>query len=441
MSEQQNEPRKDDVVLGGQSPPPIQGVVLGGINGVKRRLSSPIMEVRVAALNDALNYDDAGLEVVLQALQDESRQIQLSAYQILRRRQEPQVKQALKKYKPWDRVERLEEYRGYRRGHITRFSDRQVTEFFPEVGITDPVGTAYALRSKYDEAEDAASKFARLLQDPLAGELEALIFGMWADAYENSSSQLVNALVAAKDRLTSLKAVFIGDICSEECEISWIRQSDISPILMAYPQLEVLQVRGGDGLEFSQPVQHNKLNALIVETGGLSRTTVAQICHLNLPALEHLELWFGSEEYGGDCWVESLTPILTEQRFPNLTYLGLRNSQFTDEIAAAIVRSPLIQSLSVLDLSMGTLSDEGAEILIRCAAAPQLDLLNVSENFLSYRTVRRLYQLENNTIRQLYIPNLLKQFESEATVQVFADRQKDEREDSYIHNRYCSVAE
>lgn len=401
------------------------------IDSIKRRLSNPVLEVQKAALNEALDFGEAGLEVVLQALQTGSRQLQHSAYRLLRKRQEPQVQQVLQKHKPWHRVERLEEY-----GNATLFSDRPIVDFSPEDSITDPVGTAYALRSDYCEVEDVVvRKFARLLQDPLAGELEALVFGMWINDYEETSIQIINALVAAKDRLTSLKSVFIGDIAYDEYEISWIRQGDISPILMAYPQLEVLQVRGGDGLEFSPPVRHDNLNALIIETGGLSRTTVAQICNLNLPALEHLELWFGSEDYGGDCWVESLTPILTEQRFPNLTYLGLRNSQFSDEIAKAVVRSPLLESISVLDLSMGTLSDEGVETLIKCAAISQLDILNVSENFLSPPTIQKLQQLEN-TIGQLF-PSLV----SEVTVQVLADRQKQEYEDSYLHGRYCSVAE
>jgi len=401
------------------------------IDSIKRRLSNPVLEVQTAALNEALNFGDAGLEVVIQALQTGSRKLQHSAYRLLRKRQEPTIQQVLQKYKPWHRVERLEEYTNTR---ITRFSDRPVIEYSPETGITDPVNTAYALREEYEDAENLASKFTRLLQDPQSSSLEALILGMWTEAYENNSSSLINALAAAKDKLTSLKAVFIGDITYEECEISWIRQSDISPILTAYPQLEVLQVRGGDGLEFTPPVRHDNLNALIVETGGLSRTTVAQICNLNLPALEHLELWFGSEDYGGDCWVESLTPILTEQRFPNLTYLGLRNSQFSDEIADAVVRSPLLESISVLDLSMGTLSDEGAEKLINCPAISQLDILNVSENFLSPTTIQKLEHLAA-TIEQY--PNL----GSEATVKVLADRQKDVEEDSYLHGRYCSVAE
>ncbi len=405
------------------------------IDSIKRRLSNPVLEVQTATLKEALDFGDAGLEVVLQALQTGSRQLQRSAYRLLRKSQEPRVKQVLQNYKPWQRFERLEEYLGYKGRHVSRFSDRSVIEFSPETSITDPVNTAYALRCEYDDAENLGCLLARLLQDPLAGKLEALVFGMWLEADEStSSSQLIDALVAAKDKLTSLKAVFIGDISAEECEISWIRQSDISPILMAYPQLEVLQVRGGEGLEFTPPVRHEKLNALIVETGGLSQTTVAQICNLNLPGLEHLELGFGSENYGGDCWVESVAPILTELRFPNLTYLGLKNSHFSDEIAEAVVRSPLLESISVLDLSMGTLSDEGAEKLIKCAAISQLDILNVSKNFLSPAMIQKLEHLAA-TIEQY--PNL----GSEVTVQVLADRQKDLEEDSYLHGRYCSVAE
>lgn len=38
MSENPNQPRVYDVVLGGQAPPPVEGVVLGGLEGVKSRL-------------------------------------------------------------------------------------------------------------------------------------------------------------------------------------------------------------------------------------------------------------------------------------------------------------------------------------------------------------------------------------------------------------------
>ena len=425
MSENQNQPRDIDAVLGGESPPPVDAAVLGGIEGIKRYLSSPVVKVRVVALSETLKYGDAGLDLLIRALQDESRLVQRFAYQLLRKRVEPQVKQALQAYTPWNLVERLEEYSGYKGMHAERFANRQVVEYNPEIGITNTVDTAYAIRCDYDDEEDAVIRLERFLEDAKVGELEALVFGQWySEMTDDDSSRVIEALVAAKNKLTSLKSIFIGDISSADCEISWIRQSDISPILQAYPQLEILQVRGGDGLVFSPPIRHNNLNALIIETGGLSKDTVSQIFNMNLPALEHLELWFGSEDYGGDCWVEDLNPILFTEKFPNLTYLGLRNSQFADEIATTIVDSPILNSISVLDLSMGTLSDVGAEKLLNCSAVGNLDILNLSDNFISEEMVDRLCD----------------RF-SKFGVQVLVDRQEKENDDSYIHSRYCTVTE
>ena len=96
-----NQPRKDDVVLGGHTPPPVDGVVLGGIEGVKMRLASAAFEQRVAALSEAIQYGEAGLDLVIQGLQDESRQVKFAAYSLLKERQEPRVKQQLRKYFPW----------------------------------------------------------------------------------------------------------------------------------------------------------------------------------------------------------------------------------------------------------------------------------------------------------------------------------------------------
>ncbi|MDJ0733176.1 MAG: STM4015 family protein [Nostocaceae cyanobacterium] len=420
---QQNQPRKDDAVLGGQSPPPIDSLVLGGIEGVKQRLSNPVIDVRIAALQDALNYGDAGIGLVIQALQDESRRVRRVAYQLLSPRKEPQLISALQLYHPWDLEERFQEYLGYKGMHAQIFANRPVVDFNPEVGITDPVGNAYAIRYRYGDNENALDRLARLLDDTQVGKLEALVFGMW-DESGGDSKELVEALVSGKHLLSNLKALFIGDIAYDENEISWIEQSDLSPILRAYPQLEILQLRGGNNLEFSPPVGQENLQALIVETGGLGRETVAQICNMNLPGLEHLELWFGSEDYGGTCWTDSLTPILDDLVFPNLVYLGLRNSIFSNEIAAAVVNSPLLETIDILDLSMGTLSDKGAEILLQCPAINQLDILNVSQNYLSEEMVQRLSELD---------------------IRVIAENQGeddyDDEEDEEYCDRYCSVAE
>ncbi|MGB6299949.1 MAG: STM4015 family protein [Rivularia sp. (in: cyanobacteria)] len=393
MAENQ-QPGKYDAVLGGQSPPPIHSAVLGGIEGVKRRLSNPVVDVKLAALTDALNYQEAGLELVIQALRWKPKRLERHAYKLLRKRKETQVKQALEHYQPWDLFERLQGYIGYKGQHAGRFANRLSVDYNPEVGIEDPTNTAYALRWDYDgDSPSIAQQITSISQDSQAGKLEALIIGLWDDVGD-SNSEVIDGLVDAKNQLTNLKAIFIGDIHYEESEISWIVQGDISPILRAYPQLEVLQVRGGEGLQFNPPVRHNNLQTLIVETGGLSSETVAQICNMNLPALEHLELWFGADEYDGNCSIENIKPIIEDLIFPDLNYLGLRNSQFADDIAEAVVNSPLIETISVLDLSLGNLSDKGAEYLLNCAAVNELDILNVSEACLSQVMIDELSKLD-----------------------------------------------
>ena len=422
-----NSPQDFDAVLGGQVPPPVDGIVLGGIEGAKTRLSSLDIKIRVSALSSAINYGDAGLDLVIQALQNESKQLQRAAYCLLRKRDEEKVKQALQNYKPWNLEERLQRYPGYRGDNVSIFANRQVKNFDSEVGITDPVNTAYALRCEYDEEENAVDKLAELLQHPEADKLEALVIGAWSvEVNDDSSSGIIEALVAAKDELQNLKALFIGDIHYQESEISWILQSDISPILQAYRNLEILQVRGGTGLVFS-PVQHDTLEALIVETGGLNPDTIAQICACNLPNLTHLELWLGSADYGGDSSIEDLHPILVETVFPNLVYLGLRNSTYSNDIAETVINSPLINSIKILDLSMGTLTDEGADILINSPEVKQLDILNISENYLSDEKVALLSLQESRGNFNVHV--------------MTNEQKKDEDYGDEEAYRYCSVAE
>src|SRR6476469_156305 len=98
MPENPNQPREGDVVLGGDSQPPTNAVVLGGLEGVKRRLASTVEAQRISALNDALNYGSSGLDFVIQALQDESGEVKWAAYSLLLTKTETKVSIALEKY-------------------------------------------------------------------------------------------------------------------------------------------------------------------------------------------------------------------------------------------------------------------------------------------------------------------------------------------------------
>ena len=280
--------------------------------------------------------------------------------------------------------------------NLSEFAGRKVEDWNPDAGLFDPKGKAYRLTISYDEGEEGISqvdKLAELLQDPNAARLEALVIGAWIEvAGGESSAPIVEALAAARDRLTGLKHLFFGDITMEESEISWITQSDLSPLLEAYPRLEHLTVRGGTSLSLGTP-RHQHLRELIIQAGGLPPQVIHEIGAADLPALEHLELWLGEPNYGGDATVEDLAPLLKADRFPRLKYLGLKNSEIQDDIAAVVSLAPVTSRLRVLDLSMGTLGDEGARALLGSPAIKGLKKLDIHHHFVSKELVAALQAL------------------------------------------------
>ncbi|MFB2980833.1 GUN4 domain-containing protein [Microseira sp. BLCC-F43] len=100
MSDDLNQPRHYDAVIGGQNPPPLSGAVLGGLSGVKRRMASGSLESKIAALKEALKYGQNGLNLLIQALNDPESEMQWKAYLLLKERTEPSVRDALKDYIP-----------------------------------------------------------------------------------------------------------------------------------------------------------------------------------------------------------------------------------------------------------------------------------------------------------------------------------------------------
>ncbi|WP_030866693.1 STM4015 family protein [Streptomyces sp. NRRL S-37] len=234
----------------------------------------------------------------------------------------------------------------------------------------------------YDAEEQWTEAFARFRSAVDTTRVRALIVGAWEDAYERSSADIVEALVAARDRMPGLRALFLGDMHFEECEISWITQTDVTPLPAAFPDLEEFGVRGGKDLAFTA-LRHDKLRKLVVESGGLPVDVVRGAAASELPALEHLDLWLGTSWYGADTEVADLEPILSGARLPRLRHLALRNSDIQDEIAAAMASAPVVARLEVLDLSMGTLGDDGATALLGGQPLTHLKKLDLHHNYLS----------------------------------------------------------
>ncbi|MFF5897313.1 STM4015 family protein [Streptomyces argenteolus] len=262
-------------------------------------------------------------------------------------------------------------------------------------GAARPAADAAAWRISVDpydpDEEDVTweAKFGAFLDAVDPSGVEALIIGQWGETYEENSSYPLGLVIAAADRLTALKAVFVGDLVGEEAEISWIEQSDVTTLLAAFPGLTHLGVRGGSGLEFP-PVRHAALRALTIESGGLPAGALRGVLDSELPALERLDLWLGVSAYGGDVTLPDLAPLLAGTRFPGLRHLGLRNSELQNEIAVAIGAAPVVAQLRTLDLSNGTLGDEGAAALLEGQPLIHLTTLDLHHHFLSAPMERRV---------------------------------------------------
>ncbi len=65
----ENKPREYDLVLGGNNPLPVDGLVLGGIEGVKKRLESNNIEIVKAALTDAIKYGKEGEDLLFEIIE------------------------------------------------------------------------------------------------------------------------------------------------------------------------------------------------------------------------------------------------------------------------------------------------------------------------------------------------------------------------------------
>ncbi|WIG96531.1 WGR domain-containing protein [Myxococcus sp. SDU36] len=243
------------------------------------------------------------------------------------------------------------------------------------------IRSARVSKKDYDSEFDVAEAVGTLLKHPSARFIRGLTLGM-TDFEENDYGAAAEAIVQAGGSKT-VEELFIGDFqYPDETEISWTHLHDISGLLKVLPGLRKLRLRGGD-LALGD-VDLPELREFTVETGGLPLAAIKSIASAKWPKLERLEMWFGREDYGAEGGVEDLQPILDGKDLPNLKQLGLRNSEFTDELAKVLPTAKVLKQLEKLDLSMGILSHEGAQALADNAAAfAHLKQLDVTENTLT----------------------------------------------------------
>lgn len=242
----------------------------------------------------------------------------------------------------------------------------------------------------------------RLLDGSLAGRfLRELTLGI--SDFESNGYDAEMSLIGDRPR-PLIRSLYVGDFSREETELNWSNLGDAGVMWKALPNLREVTLRSGS-MELGELVLP-ELRSFSTLTGGLRKSELAAIARAQWPKLEKLELQIGSDRYGSDCALEDFAPILEGKGIPpSLKHLAFANSELADGLVPMIAASPVLRQLEVLDLSLGTLGQEGAEALLankeRFAHLKKIDL---SESWLTPEMERRVSEAfpQAETFEQQY---------------------------------------
>ena len=300
--------------------------------------------------------------------------------------------------------------------HQSTFFNKPIVDYQKGKPVEALDSQVYRLSLEYDDETPMEQLLGSFLDAADKSRLDALVIGMWGQAYEQSIQDVLDLLVTRKDELPTLKALFIGDITYEECEISWIIQGAYSKLLAAFPGLEALRIRGSSQLSI-EAFSHANLRELCIECGGLPAEILHSLAASSLPALKHLELWLGTEEYGFDGSLDDVAALLGAIPPERLEYLGLRDAQIADKLAIWLAQQAWLAQVPTLDLSLGTMGDAGAEALFNSPYLQGVKHLDLSHHYISEVWQKKLASLPLHVVMD--------------------DPQKEEDED----DRYVAVGE
>jgi uncharacterized protein (TIGR02996 family) len=256
----------------------------------------------------------------------------------------------------------------WRNGYIYR-----VRLSYNEYGLPDGVGTFDGELSKILE---------QVFTHPSGRYVVELSFNSNGEPIEDDDLQpLID--VIAKKAPTTIRKITFGDNVDQ---ISWHNTGNLGKMWKAVPNLKTFEIESGV-FEVGKLEAPNLERAIFI-TGGLSKSSGKSIATASIPKIRHLEIYYGQDNYGGNCTIKEVKPLLDRTDLKHLEYLGLKNSEFSDEIAKAVGSAKIVKQLKTLDLSLGVMTDEGAAHL--AAAKDQLkhlETLDLTRNFLTKKGI------------------------------------------------------
>lgn len=110
-NDKSQQPRETDAVLGAVANPPaispVSSLVLGGLEGFKRRLGSSVAIAQGIDPSEALNYGQEGIDLLLKNLEQGTPELRRSIYNLLRYRTDLKIRQAISEHTPYQLFECL----------------------------------------------------------------------------------------------------------------------------------------------------------------------------------------------------------------------------------------------------------------------------------------------------------------------------------------------
>ncbi|MEW5742560.1 MAG: WGR domain-containing protein [Myxococcota bacterium] len=250
--------------------------------------------------------------------------------------------------------------------------------------------------NEVDEEGQMEATLERILKHPAGHFVRKLTLGL--PPHEDTEWHMEGLADAISEAgpLPFLETLDMSPDAEHMDQPSWRRVGDLSGLWEAAPHLKELLLQGASGSDGGTPIRFGDIDAphlekLVYSSGGLDKHVPTALGAAKLPKLKHLELLFGTEDYGCTSTVASLKGILDGAGLPALETLGLKNSEWEEELIRAVANSKILPRLKVLDLSMGVLAEKGAQELRTLASKfKHLEKLILDDNYFSEADVAAL---------------------------------------------------
>jgi len=235
------------------------------------------------------------------------------------------------------------------------------------------------------------------LAAPMGRFVDSVRFGLAGFSDDNDWAPTLRA-VAESPQASRIRELRFDAYTGSDCEISWAPFGDFTGLLAKLPALELLHLKSGAGGTLGD-LELPALRTLIRESGGLAANELEAICLARWPNLEHLEIWFGSSNYGAAGSLSAIRSILDARGLPKLGHLGIVNCEFVDDAVDALAHSQLLPQLHSLDLSKGVMAGRGVRAFVANAPAfRHLASIDLSENLLDREEAARIGAVLDNVI-------------------------------------------